>query len=66
MGKGSQSPSGGGADTSALLALTKKLQDASAAYEKAKKEMGLLKKVCFSKNDSENLNKKVASFRHSC
>ena len=44
----SQSPSGGGADTSALLALTKKLQDASAAYEKVKKEMGLLKKVCLS------------------
>ena len=41
-----QSPSGGGSDTSALLALTKKLQDASAAYEKVKKEMGLLKKVC--------------------
>ena len=40
----SQSPSGGGADTSALLALTKKLQDASAAYEKVKKEMGLLKR----------------------
>lgn len=44
-GKKSQSPSGG-ADTSALLALTKKLKDASSAYEKVKKEMNLLKKVC--------------------
>ncbi len=43
-GKSSASPTSPDT-TTALLALTRKLQDASAAYEKVKREMSALKKV---------------------